>query len=115
MPRERLRLPMSTTTFRRLDVKVVGYACTVGAASIGAFSHGYARTSANAPAKLFLPSTKITVASVSKVVTALAAIRVLAKNNVDLNSDIEGASAERLETRPVCRLDNVPGATVASE
>ena len=34
----------------RLENKVVGYACTVGRTSIGAFSHGYARTSANAPA-----------------------------------------------------------------
>jgi CubicO group peptidase (beta-lactamase class C family) len=74
----------------RLNGHVVGYACCVGKASIGAFSHGYARTSANAPAKLFLPSTKITVASVSKVVTALAAIRVLAKNKVSLDSGIGG-------------------------
>jgi len=74
----------------RLDGNVVGYACSVGSGSIGAFSHGYARTSANAPAQLFLPSTKIPVASVSKVVTALAAIRVLAKNNVSLDSGIGG-------------------------
>ena len=39
---------------------------------------------------MFLPSTKIPVASVSKVVTALAAIRVLAKNNVSLDSGIGG-------------------------
>jgi CubicO group peptidase (beta-lactamase class C family) len=74
----------------RLDGKVVGYACTVGSASIGAYSHGDARTSANPPARMFLPSTKIPVASVSKVVTALAAIRVLAKNNVSLDSGIGG-------------------------
>jgi CubicO group peptidase (beta-lactamase class C family) len=73
-----------------LDGNVVGYACSVGSASIGAFSHGYARTNANAPAKLFLPSTKIPVASVSKVVTALAAIRILAKNKVSLDSGIGG-------------------------
>ena len=74
----------------RLDGKVVGYACTVGSASLGAYSHGQARTSANAPARIFLPSTKIPVASVSKVVTALAAIRVLAKHNVSLDSGIGG-------------------------
>jgi len=74
----------------RLDGKVVGYACTVGSASIGAFSHGHARTAANAPAKLFLPLTKIPVASVSKVVTTLAAIRVLAKHKIDLDSGIGG-------------------------
>src|SRR5277367_1739201 len=72
----------------RLDGKVVGYACTVGRASIGAFSHGQARTTVNAPAKMFLPSTKIPVASVSKVVTTLAAIRILAKHNVSLDSGI---------------------------
>jgi len=74
----------------RLEGHVVGYACTVGKATGGAFSHGYARTNANAPAKLFLPSTKITVASVSKVVTALTAIRVLAKKGVSLDSGIGG-------------------------
>lgn len=71
-----------------LDGKVVGYACCVGAGSIGAYSHGYARTAANAPAQLFLPSTKITVASVSKVVTALAAIRVLGKHQIPLTAGI---------------------------
>ena len=74
----------------RLDGKVVGYACSVGSSSVGAFSHGQARTSADAPARLFLPSTKIPVASVSKMVTALAAIRVLDKNNIDLGSGIGG-------------------------
>ena len=74
----------------RLNGKVVGYACTVGSASLGAYSHGEARTNANAPSRMFLPSTKIPVASVSKVVTALAAIRVLAKNNVSLDSGIGG-------------------------
>jgi CubicO group peptidase (beta-lactamase class C family) len=74
----------------RLEGKVVGYACCAGADSIGAFSYGYARTNANSPAKPFLPSTKIPMASVSKVVTALAAIRVLAKKNIGLDSGIGG-------------------------
>jgi CubicO group peptidase (beta-lactamase class C family) len=74
----------------KLDGNVVGYACCIGNASLGAFSHGQARTGANAPSHLFLPSTKIPVASVSKVVTALAAIRVLAKLNVGLDSGIGG-------------------------
>jgi CubicO group peptidase (beta-lactamase class C family) len=39
---------------------------------------------------LFLPSTKIPVASVSKVVTALAAIRILAKHNISLDAGIGG-------------------------
>jgi CubicO group peptidase (beta-lactamase class C family) len=74
----------------RLNGNVVGYACSVGSASIGAYSYGQARTSANAPAQLFLPSTKITVASVSKVVTTLAAIRILAKHQISLDSGIGG-------------------------
>jgi CubicO group peptidase (beta-lactamase class C family) len=74
----------------RLNGNVVGYACTVGRASIGAYSHGYARTNANTPARLFLPSTKIPMASVSKVVTTLTAIPVLAKNQVSLDSGIGG-------------------------
>ncbi len=74
----------------RLNGNVVGYACSVGRASLGGFSHGYARTSANAPARLFLPSTKIPVASVSKVVTTLAAIPVLAKHKISLDAGIGG-------------------------
>lgn len=74
----------------RLDGKVVGYACSIGAAGLSYYSHGQARTAANAPAQVFLPSTKIPVASVSKFVTALAAIRVLAKHNVSLDSSIGG-------------------------
>jgi CubicO group peptidase (beta-lactamase class C family) len=74
----------------RLNNKVVGYACTVGSSLLGAYSHGEARTNANAPSRMFLPSTKIPVASVSKVVTTLAAIRVLAKKNISLDSGIGG-------------------------
>jgi CubicO group peptidase (beta-lactamase class C family) len=74
----------------RLDNKVVGYACTVGAAGVSTYANGWARTSADAPAKRFLPSTKITVASVSKFVTAVAAIRILAKNHISLDSGIGG-------------------------
>jgi CubicO group peptidase (beta-lactamase class C family) len=75
---------------KRLNGRVVGYACSVGKASIGAYSNGYARTGADAPARLFLPSTRIPVASVSKLITALAAIRVLKKNNVGLDTGIGG-------------------------
>ena len=73
-----------------LDGKAVGYACTVGSSRIAYFSHGHARTSANAPSHMFLPTTKIPAASVSKVITALAAIKVLAKNNLSLDSRIGG-------------------------
>jgi CubicO group peptidase (beta-lactamase class C family) len=74
----------------RLNGKVVGYACTVGSASLGGYSHGEARTNANPPARVFVPWTKIPVASVSKVVTALAAIRVLANHGISLDSGIGG-------------------------
>jgi len=77
---------------KKLQNRVVGYACSVGAASLGAFSAGQARTNANAPAHMFIPSTKIEVASVSKVLTALAAIRVLANHKppISLDSPIAG-------------------------
>jgi CubicO group peptidase (beta-lactamase class C family) len=65
---------------QRLDCRVVGYAAFVGQSpKFEAF--GKARTAANGPAVDFTPSTKIPVASVSKVVTALAAIKVLAKHS----------------------------------
>ncbi|KAL9041437.1 MAG: hypothetical protein Q9214_004110, partial [Letrouitia sp. 1 TL-2023] len=73
-----------------LNGNVVGYACAIGSASLGAYSNGQARTQANAPAKMFLPSTKIPVASVSKAVTTLAAIPLLAKYSVSLDSSIGG-------------------------
>lgn len=73
-----------------LEGNVVGYACAVGSGSLGAYSYGQARTQANAPAKMFLPSTKIPVASVSKAVTTLAAIPLLAKHSVSLDSSIGG-------------------------
>jgi CubicO group peptidase (beta-lactamase class C family) len=71
----------------RLNGKVVGYACSVGR-SLTYRSFGHARTSADAPAQDFQSSTKIPVASVSKVVTALAAIRILGKHNISLDAPI---------------------------
>ncbi|MDN5768096.1 MAG: serine hydrolase, partial [Humibacillus sp.] len=71
-----------------LDDKVVGYACAVGGPVMSTYSHGLARSHADEPARPFLPSTKIGVASVSKMVTALAAIRVLAEHQVSLDSGI---------------------------
>ncbi|KAL9618727.1 MAG: hypothetical protein Q9160_006606 [Pyrenula sp. 1 TL-2023] len=73
-----------------LESKVVGYACAIGSGSPGAYSYGQARTQANAPAKLFLPSAKIPVASVSKAITTLTAIPLLAKRSASLDSSIGG-------------------------
>jgi CubicO group peptidase (beta-lactamase class C family) len=74
----------------RLDGKVVGYACCIGSSALSYYSHGKARTVADAPVRDFLPSTKIPVASVSKIVTTLAAIRILAKHGISLDSGIGG-------------------------
>jgi CubicO group peptidase (beta-lactamase class C family) len=49
---------------------------------------GYARTNADGTPRDFRPKTKITVASVSKMVTAIAAVRILDKNNVSLDAKI---------------------------
>src|SRR5215471_3598167 len=73
----------------RLNGKAVGYACSVGR-TLTYRSYGHARTDADAPAQSFLSSTKIPVASVSKIVTTLAAIKVLAKHGISLDSGIGG-------------------------
>jgi CubicO group peptidase (beta-lactamase class C family) len=71
----------------QLDGHVVGYSFFMGNyPKFGA--GGQARTSANAPAQPFTSSTKITVASVSKFVTAVAAVRILDKANVSLDAAI---------------------------
>jgi len=72
---------------QRLDCRVVGYAAFIGQTPKFE-TFGKARTTANAPAVKFTASTKIPVASVSKVVTALAAIKVLAKNSISLDAPI---------------------------
>ena len=77
----------------RLDGNVVGYSCTIGSSSsLGAFSWGSSRTTANPPAQIYLPGTKSHVASVSKFVTALAAIRYLGNKTpaVSLGDKIGG-------------------------
>lgn len=74
----------------RLDGFVTGYSFLAG--SYPKFGGGgYARTAADAPAKPFDPQTKVTVASVSKFVTALATIAVLHKvPTASLDSEIGG-------------------------
>lgn len=60
----------------QLDGNVTGYSFFVGQyPKFG--SHGDARTAADAPEKDFKSDTKITVASVSKMVTAIAAVRII--------------------------------------
>jgi hypothetical protein len=71
----------------RLDCRVVGYTLFVGP-SAHFQSHGNARTAPEAPAVSFSRFTKVPVASVSKVITTLAALRVLAKHGIDKGSAI---------------------------
>jgi hypothetical protein len=70
-----------------LDGHVVGYSFFVG--QYPKFdAYGDARTSVEGDVRYFSPKTKITVASVSKIVTAIGAIRILDKNGVNLDDKI---------------------------
>lgn len=80
---------MTRNIHRRLACKVVGYAFFAGLPPKLRFAaFGKARTVADAPALDFKTTTKMAVASASKVITALAAIRVLAKHNISLDATI---------------------------
>lgn len=71
----------------QLDGKVVGYSFFVGQyPKFG--SGGKARTSADGTAASFRSDTKITVASVSKLVTTIAAVRLLDQKNISLDAAI---------------------------
>jgi len=71
----------------QLDGHVVGYSFFVGRGSeYGAY--GKARTSADGTERDFTKTTKITVASVSKLVTAIAAVRILEKRSISLDAPI---------------------------
>lgn len=72
---------------RRLDGHVVGYSFFVGLQSKYE-SYGKARTSADGTERDFTPTTKITVASVSKLVTAIAAVRILRRRGISLDAHI---------------------------
>ncbi|MGB8407032.1 MAG: serine hydrolase domain-containing protein [Mycobacterium sp.] len=63
----------------RLDNSVVGYSFVIGGAAVPAVKHsaGSARTAANAPALPFQTSTPTGVGSVSKFITAIAAVQLL--------------------------------------
>jgi CubicO group peptidase (beta-lactamase class C family) len=72
---------------KELDGNVVGYSYFVGLyPKYGA--GGKARTSADGAARDFTSATEVTVASVSKIVTAIAAMRILDKKNVSLDAKI---------------------------
>ncbi len=63
---------------KKLDGRVVGYSCAIGRTTVGGYAHGEARTNADGGSRSFLPWTKAHVASVSKLITALATIRAVA-------------------------------------
>jgi len=75
---------VAASIHKQLDCCTVGYAFFVGNALTGATavfgSHGQAVTAANAPAAKFTPETQMQIASTSKVLTALTALKVLGSN-----------------------------------
>lgn len=72
---------------KQLDGHVVGYAYFVGRQSLYK-GYGKARTSADGTERNYTATTKITVASVSKLVTAIAAVRMLGRRNISLDAHI---------------------------
>lgn len=72
---------------KQLDGHVVGYSYFVGRQSLYK-GYGKARTSADGTERNFTSTTKITVASVSKLVTAIAAVRMLGRRGISLDAPI---------------------------
>jgi CubicO group peptidase (beta-lactamase class C family) len=76
---------------KQLGCKVVGYSFFLGrGTTTRAEGVGLAHTAANAPAVSFTPAQRMQLASVSKVITALGAIKVLQNKNVGLDTQIGG-------------------------
>ena len=75
---------------KQLDCKAVGYSFFLGrGTTTRSEGVGFARTVANPPVVNFTPDTRFQLASVSKVITALAAIKVLQQHpTINLNSAI---------------------------
>jgi len=75
---------VARNVYSRLGCNVVGYALFVGDEPTGPReimdAFGQARTSLNPPQTIFTPTTRMQIASSSKVLTALAAIKVLGAN-----------------------------------
>ncbi len=72
---------VSASIHQQLDCNVMGYAFFVGNSLTGANalfgSYGTARTSKNPPAANFTPDSKMQIASTSKVLTGLAALKIM--------------------------------------
>jgi hypothetical protein len=91
----------------RLNGKVVGYACSVGR-TLTYGSWGYARTDADSPARRFYSYTKMPVASVSKIVTALAAIRGFGPARHLAGLADRRIPSQNLEPPPLCSRNHLP-------
>jgi CubicO group peptidase (beta-lactamase class C family) len=79
---------MARRIHQRLNCRVVGYSFFVGRPGTKFEAFGMARTVADPPLSNFKSSTKMTVASASKFITALATIKVLQKHNIPVGSPI---------------------------
>jgi CubicO group peptidase (beta-lactamase class C family) len=88
--------PLSKTSLNRmaeslhsqLGGDVVGYAFALGTRPMVTGAGGLARTNADGGPIPFTPDTPMIIASVSKLVSAIATIRLLREHGVDLNSAI---------------------------
>ena len=79
---------MAESLHAQLDGKVVGFAYVIGAPSAVSGGGGLARTAADGPTVAFTPRTRITTASVSKWITAIATMSVLQAHRVGLDDPI---------------------------
>ncbi|GAB1343170.1 hypothetical protein MASR1M101_22970 [Gemmatimonas sp.] len=79
---------MQASLHAQLDGKTVGYAYTVGNRALVSGSGGWARTSADGTPQPFTAQTRLTVASVSKWITAIATMAVLQQRDVSLDAPI---------------------------
>ncbi len=97
---------LAKTLCAPLDGKVTGYACQVGdqPATFG----GLARTDRDPPRRAFAPDTALNIASLTKIVTAIATVKLLGENHLDVEARIapflysdweRGPNVERLTFR----------------
>jgi CubicO group peptidase (beta-lactamase class C family) len=74
---------VARSVFNQIGCKVVGYALFVGDKTTGSHAiydaFGQARTSSSPPARDFTPTTPMQIASSSKVLTAITALKVMSK------------------------------------
>ncbi len=70
----------------KLENKVVGYACLVG--GLRPMFGGQARTNANPPSLAMAPDLVTDIASVSKTMTAIGILQLLAKNHLTIDTKI---------------------------